>query len=232
MPFLCGSIVQIHLFFISSFPLHIDHVLSLSYSLINSCLLVLLHIYNPYIKQQRVCRMINTLKPKKSSGCDNISNFIIKRLRPGYLRCLSKCFNEWLQEGITIDDWKVAKIITLNKVKSNTPQCDQTRHISLLSTHSKLFEKILLNRVKNWADSNHIIPLEQSGFRKGCLLQTRVLSIYHEVKNYLAANVPTLSIYIDYKKSIRSCLACRTHYEAISDGNALGVIQVNNKLAE
>jgi hypothetical protein len=145
--------------------------------------------------------MIDTLKPKKSAGFDNISNFMIKRLPPGYLTCLSKCFNEWLEQGITIDDWKVAKIITLNKVKSSTPQCDQTRPISLLATHSKLYEKILLKRIKNWAESNQIIPKEQSGFRKGCLLQTRVLSIYQEVKNYLAANVPTLSIYVDYRKA-------------------------------
>ncbi|CAM4937220.1 unnamed protein product [Rotaria socialis] len=146
-------------------------------------------------------RTIDNLKPKKSAGYDAISNFMIKRLPPGYLQCLSKCFNNWFAEGILIDDWKIAKIITLNKVKTGSPQCDQTRPISLLATHSKLYEKILLNRIQNWAETNHIIPVEQSGFRKGCLLQTRVLSIYQEVKNFLAANVPTLSIYVDYKKA-------------------------------
>ncbi len=81
------------------------------------------------------------------------------------------------------------------------PGCEQTRPISLLSTHSKIYEKIQLNRVKEWAETNKIIPPEQSGFRKGCLLQTRVLSIYQEVKNNLAGNVPTLGIYVDYKKA-------------------------------
>ena len=30
---------------------------------------------------------------------------------------------------------------------------------------------------------NQLIPSEQSGFRPGCLLPTRVLSIYQEVDN-------------------------------------------------
>ena len=46
-----------------------------------------------------------------------------------------------------------------------------------------------------------MVPREQSGFRNKCLLQTRVLSIYQEVKNNLAANVPTLAIYVDYEKA-------------------------------
>jgi Reverse transcriptase (RNA-dependent DNA polymerase) len=99
------------------------------------------------------------------------------------------------------DEWKLAKIVTLNKLKSGIPKCDQTRPISLLATHSKLFEKVLLQRVRHWAESNRLVPQEQSGFRPNCLLPTRVLSIYQEVKNNMAANVPTLAIYVDYQKA-------------------------------
>ena len=45
------------------------------------------------------------------------------------------------------------------------------------------------------------MPREQSGFRSNCLLQIRVLSIYQEVQNNLAANVATLAIYVDYEKA-------------------------------
>ena len=43
--------------------------------------------------------------------------------------------------------------------------------------------------------------MEQSGFRPRCLLPTRVLSIFQEVKNSMAGNVPTLAIYVDYQKA-------------------------------
>ena len=42
---------------------------------------------------------------------------------------------------------------------------------------------------------------EQSGFKPDGQLSTRVLSVYRKVKNNLAANVPTLAVYVDYKKA-------------------------------
>ncbi|CAF2132659.1 unnamed protein product [Rotaria magnacalcarata] len=148
-----------------------------------------------------ITRIIKTLKPKKSAGLDSVSNFIIKKLPPSYIECLAKCFNTWLNECRYPDDWKIAKIITLNKLKSGIPKCEQTRPISLLATHSKLFEKVLLLRIRQWAETNRLVPPEQSGFRPKCLLPTRVLSIYQEVKSNMAANIPTLALYVDYQKA-------------------------------
>ncbi|CAF4670023.1 unnamed protein product, partial [Rotaria magnacalcarata] len=144
---------------------------------------------------------IDELKPKKSSGFDAVSNFIIKRIPPGYISCLVNRFNTWINEHRYPDMWKLAKIVTLNKLKAGIPRCDQTRPISLLATHSKLFEKIMLERLRYWAETNRLVPADQSGFRPGCLLQTRVLSIYREVKNNMTVNIPTLAVYVDYQKA-------------------------------
>ena len=146
-------------------------------------------------------RFISNMKPKKSAGFDEVSNFMIKRLPLSYVQCLATCFNCWLKEYRYPQEWKLAKIVTLNKLKTGIPRCDQTRPISLLATHSKLFEKIMLERVRYWAETNRLVPSEQSGFRPGCLLPTRVLSIYQEVKNKMAANIPTLAVYVDYQKA-------------------------------
>lgn len=146
-------------------------------------------------------QVIRALKPKKSTGFDQISNFMIKKLPPSYVDCLVNCFNQWLNDCKYLKEWKLAKIVTLNKLKSGVPKCDQTRPISLLATHSKLFEKLILNRIRYWAETNNIVPVEQSGFRPKCLLPTRVLSIYQEVKNNMAANAPSLAIYVDYQKA-------------------------------
>ena len=53
----------------------------------------------------------------------------------------------------------------------------------------------------HWAETNNLVSAEQSGFRPGCLLPTRVLSIYQDVRNNMVANIPTLAIYIDYQKA-------------------------------
>ena len=81
------------------------------------------------------------------------------------------------------------------------PHCDQTKPISLLASHSKLFEKVILEKVPYWAETNQLIPSEEFGFRPGCLLPTRVLSIYQEINNNMVANMLTLAIYVDYQKA-------------------------------
>ena len=56
-------------------------------------------------------------------------------------------------------------------------------------------------KVRRWAEGNHLIPEEQSGFKPDGQLSTRLLSMYQEIKNNLAANVPTLAVYANYKKA-------------------------------
>ena len=150
---------------------------------------------------KEVTRIIKKMKGKKSSGKDQVSNQMIKLLPPTYIECLVSCFNGWLKQCRYPAFWKAAKIVTLNKLKAGVPRCEQTRPISLLATHSKIFEKIILDKVRQWAAGNSLVPQEQSGFRNKCLLQTRVLSILQEIKNNLAANAPTLAIYVDYEKA-------------------------------
>ncbi|CAF3314472.1 unnamed protein product [Rotaria socialis] len=98
---------------------------------------------------KEICYAIKSLKPKKSAGYDSISNFMLKLLPPGYLQCLWNCFNLWLKECRFPHDWKVAKVISLNKLKTGIPSSDQTRPISLLATHSKIFERLLLAELFN-----------------------------------------------------------------------------------
>ncbi|CAF4490181.1 unnamed protein product [Rotaria socialis] len=149
----------------------------------------------------KIKKHILKLKQKKSSGFDAVSNFIIIRIPPGYISCLVNCFNTWLNERRYPDMWKLTKVVTLNKLKAVIPRCDQTRSILLLATHSKLFERIMLERLRYWAESNRLGPAEKSGFRSGYLFQTRVLSIFQEVKNNMTANIPTPAVYVDYQKA-------------------------------
>ncbi|CAF4619847.1 unnamed protein product [Rotaria socialis] len=81
-------------------------------------------------------KQISQLKPKKSCEFDAVSNYMIKKIPLGCISCLANCFNTWLKEYRYPDVWKLAKIITLNKLKAGVPLCDQTRPISLLAAYS------------------------------------------------------------------------------------------------
>ncbi len=67
---------------------------------------------------------VKKLKPKRSSGFDLISNYMIKLLPSSYIGRLTKCFNVWLSECWYPDEWKLVKMVTLNKLKADVPRCD------------------------------------------------------------------------------------------------------------
>ncbi len=98
---------------------------------------------------KEICDSLRSLKSKRSAGYDSVSNYMLKILSPGYLQFLCYCFNLWLTKCRFSNNSKVAEIINLNKLKTSIPRSDQTRPISLLATHSKVFEKILLARIRD-----------------------------------------------------------------------------------
>ena len=89
---------------------------------------------------EEVSQLIANLKPKTSSGYDNISNKLLKQLHPVIIVPLTEIINRSLNEGCFPDSMKVADTIPLYKAKErdNTSNC---RPISLLLTLSKILEK-------------------------------------------------------------------------------------------
>jgi len=62
--------------------------------------------------------------------------------------------------------WKFSKIILIQKPPKPKHLASSYRPISLLPTLAKIFEKILLKRIRPIISSHNIIPHSQFGFRK------------------------------------------------------------------
>ena len=106
-------------------------------------------------------KVITKLKSKKSPGIDAINNIIIKQLPFKIIITLTKIFNACLIKGYFPSEWKVAKVIPIPKPGKDHSRPINYRPISLLSSLSKIFEQIIINRL-NLDD----IRDEQFGFRK------------------------------------------------------------------
>ena len=85
--------------------------------------------------------LITNLIPKNSSGYDNLSNKLIKKLLPALIDPLTIVFNKSLAEGIFPEAMKKADVVPLYKSKDHQDS-NNYRPISLLLTLSKLLEKI------------------------------------------------------------------------------------------
>jgi hypothetical protein len=62
--------------------------------------------------------------------------------------------------------WKVAKVIPIDKPNKPPSDVNSYRPISLLSSLSKLLERIIASRLTKFVNQNHLIPDTQFGFRK------------------------------------------------------------------
>ena len=92
--------------------------------------------------REEIKSLIMNLPAKTSSGCDDISNNLLKKLCPILLSLLEKIFNKSLNEGVFPELMKLADICPLFKSKLENDANDY-RPISLLMTISKVLEKIV-----------------------------------------------------------------------------------------
>ena len=117
------------------------------------------------ITKQEIKILIKTLNTKKASGPDRISNTIIKNLLPSLLNPLHTLYNLLWFKGYHTTAWKKPLILLFNKPNKPASNPANYRPISLLSNLSKILEKIVTQRLTNWANTQNLLNPQQAGFR-------------------------------------------------------------------
>ena len=69
--------------------------------------------------------------------------------------------------GIFLDDLKLAKVIPLFKINDKL-DINNYRPISLLTSFTKIFEKVIFSRLSNFFNKHSVLVHNQYGFRAGC----------------------------------------------------------------
>ena len=117
-----------------------------------------------------VINVIRKLKPKSSSGSDEISTKLLIKIVEHIVIPITHIVNISMETGIFPNELKYAKVIPIHK--SGDPRIlNNYRPISRLSSFSKLFERIMYNKIMKFLTSNDILYKHQYGFRpKHCTI--------------------------------------------------------------
>lgn len=115
---------------------------------------------------REVEKAIVDLNPKKASGIDGISNKMLLELPRIALRIILFIFNAIIRLEHFPPEWKVSQITMIPKPGKDHTKVESYRPISLLSNLSKLFERILVNKLTLSVEQNNVIPEHQFGFRR------------------------------------------------------------------
>ena len=95
---------------------------------------------------------------------------------------------------------KISKVIPLYK-KDDDTLISNYRPISLLSSLSKIFEKAVLLQITNYFDNNHLINVNQYGFRKQHSTELASLQLVDFLSFEMDSGKTPLNIYLDLSKA-------------------------------
>jgi len=150
--------------------------------------------------EEEIMRTISSLKSSSSSGHDNISSDLAKKLSAGIVTPLTSLINISLQHGIMPEALKIAKVIPIHK-KDDKETYGNYRPISLLSAFSKIYEKVVYKRLYGYLISKSIIYDSQYGFRKG---HSTIHAVSEMIENVIEAfdrRESTLAVFLDLSKA-------------------------------
>src|SRR5436190_22384750 len=126
--------------------------------------------------------------------------------------------NTSLQTGQFPTNMKSAKVNPLHK-KGRKDDINNYRPISLLSSVSKILEKIVLVTLLKHLEINNLLTKSQHGFRKGKSTTTAIVDLVEYILDNLEEGNIITSIFVDLSKAFD----CLSHELILAKLESLGV---------
>ena len=152
--------------------------------------------------QEELISIANSLKSSNSQGFDSIPMKIVKSTIREVATRLSHIFYKSFLTGVVPDDMKIAKIVPIYK-SGNKKLLNNYRPISILPAFSKLFKKIVCNRLENFLEVQHLMYEHQYGFiKKHCTIHP-ILQLLKDksTANDRKSKDITLVVFLDLSKA-------------------------------
>ena len=112
-----------------------------------------------------VKKVIRNLDSSKAFGPDCTPVLVLKNCEPELSYILVKLFNKCLKESCFLDCWNVSSVVPVFKNIGESSTAKNYRPVSLLSVVSKVFEKLVNNRIVDHLDKCGLFSDFQYGFR-------------------------------------------------------------------
>ena len=150
--------------------------------------------------EEEIKSIVNNLNNKKSSGYDGITNFLLKSIINEILTPLTHVFNKSLLSGKVPLKMKIAKVVPIFK-KGPKDMVINYRPISLLTSISKILERLVYTRTLKFLVTCNILSDNQFGFRKHHSTSHALLTFIDKVAHAIDDTLHTIGIFLDFSKA-------------------------------
>ena len=151
--------------------------------------------------EDEIEQIIINLNSKKSAGFDNISNYLIKRIKSSIISPMCRIINSSFELGHYPTFWKTSKTHPISKGDTNAPSVNNFRPISLLSNLSKILERVLYNTINNFAEENNLLQNFQFGFRKSLSTIHALTKASSFISGMLNISYPAVMVTLDFSRA-------------------------------
>jgi len=153
---------------------------------------------------EHVKKIIRSLKPKLSSDVQGVSTKMVKFVGNEIAVPLSYIFNLSLESGNFPSKLKLCRVIPIFKA-GDSLECDNYRPISLLSSISKILEKIVAQKLVSHLTSNDLLYCHQYGFLSGRSTEHNLMQILNFITNALNDGNFCIAVFLDLRKAFDVC---------------------------
>ena len=166
---------------------------------------------------------IKELPNKRSTDLNDISTYLLKKISAEISVPLSHIFNLSLESGIFPELMKTTKTIPIYKRPDKKPssklKMTNYRPISLINGFSKVFEKIVSEKVLNFLIMNKFFYKNQFGFLKNRSTEQLQIKMLNYIIEAFNNNEYVMGIFLD----IRKAFDCINHSKLLDKLENLGI---------
>ena len=114
---------------------------------------------------------------------------------------LSHIFNRSILSGVVPKELKIARVTPVFKKGGNLTDVNYYRPISLISSFSKILEKIVCNQLKDYLVTNNILDEFQFGFQNSNSTHHPMIHLLNKVSKAMNDKEYTIALFFDLKKA-------------------------------
>ena len=151
------------------------------------------------IDSQEIESAITNLKDN-GGGVNKVSTLVLKDIKSTISSILSTIFNLCIEYGHFPDELKIGCITPVFK-KGDKTSISSYRPICSLSPFSKIFERIIYDRMIKFIDKYNIFSKSQFGFRKNVSTETALIDFIDFVHKGLTAKHNVGAVFMDLSKA-------------------------------
>ena len=160
-----------------------------------------LKLHNISITPKMVKKVITNLDSSKASGHDCIPVMVLKNCEPELSYILAKLFNNCLKESCFPDCWKVSLVVPVLKNVGERSTAKNYRPVSLLSVVSKVFEKLVNNKIVDHLEKCGLFSDFQYGFRSSRSTPDLLTVVFDRTARAFTRSGATRAVALDISKA-------------------------------